>query len=50
MDWRDVWSVTHGSSHVQPLIEAEVDDEGTSDYLMLERWQDLQTPFRLSDR
>lgn len=31
-----------------PLIEQEFDDEGTSDLLMLERWQDLKSPFKLS--
>lgn len=32
-----------------PHIEQEFDDEGTTDYAMLDRWQDLRSPARLRD-
>jgi hypothetical protein len=31
-----------------PVIVPEFDDEGTTDFAMLDRWQDLKTPYRLT--
>lgn len=38
-------------SRKAPAIEPDlIDDEGATDRLLLNRWQDLRTSFRLSDR